>query len=154
MVRGVRRRRNVVRFSHLSLGSSDIGFDRKRDGQDDAVIRRGSPAEASPEQRRVLDDRADSAEAQATAENFPVALRILPRRARENLMHTYRYARFVDDVGDAAVGALLDAVEADVLALWTGGARLAPVTGLAGLVADGLPVQPLLDLIHANRMDQ
>lgn len=147
----------MVRPAHLSLGSSDIGFDRKRDGQDDAVIRRGSPAEASPEQRRVLDDLADRAEAQATAENFPVALRILPRRARENLMHTYRYARFVDDVGDAAVGdrlALLDAVEADVRALWTGGARLAPVTGLAGLVADGLPAQPLLDLIHANRMDQ
>ena len=121
------------------------------------MIRRGSPAEASPEQRRVLDDLADRAEAQATAENFPVALRILPRRARENLMHTYRYARFVDDVGDAAVGdrlALLDAVEADVRALWTGGARLAPVTGLAGLVADGLPAQPLLDLIQANRMDQ
>ena len=97
------------------------------------------------------------AESQATAENFPVALRILPRRARENLMHTYRYARFVDDVGDAAVGdrlALLDAVEADVRALWTGGARLAPVTGLAGLIADGLPARPLLDLIQANRMDQ
>jgi squalene synthase HpnC len=72
-------------------------------------------------------------------------------------MHTNRYARFVDDVGAAAVGdrlALLDAVEADVRGLWTGGARLAPVTGLAGLVATGLSAQPLLDLIQANRLDQ
>jgi squalene synthase HpnC len=121
------------------------------------VIRRGSPAPVSPEQHRVLAELAARAQGQAGAENFPVAMRILPRRAREPLLHVYRYARFVDDVGDIAVGdrlALLDAVETDVRALWTGTAALAPVAGLAPLVANGLPAQPLLDLIQANRMDQ
>jgi squalene synthase HpnC len=43
------------------------------------------------------------AAAQARAENFPVALRVLPGRYRRHLMAVYRFARTVDDVGDAAL---------------------------------------------------
>jgi squalene synthase HpnC len=43
------------------------------------------------------------AAAQAPAENFPVALRVLPARYRRNLMAVYRFARTVDDIGDEAL---------------------------------------------------
>ena len=38
--------------------------------------------------------------AKATAENFPVALRVLPRRYRAHLTALYGFARLVDDIGD------------------------------------------------------
>ncbi len=43
--------------------------------------------------------------AQAAAENFPVALRLLPARYRQHLMAVYRFARTVDDIGDAPLPA-------------------------------------------------
>jgi squalene synthase HpnC len=96
-----------------------------------------------------------------SGENFPVALRLLPREPRRELAAVYRFARFVDDVGDEAPGgpderlALLDQVGDDVRALEAGQARLGPVADLAPLVASGrLPIQPLLDLVEANRVDQ
>jgi squalene synthase HpnC len=106
----------------------------------------------------VLERLAASAAAQAGAENFPVALRILPRGARDKLGRTYAYARFVDDVGDEAPGnrlALLDAVDADVRALAGGTPRLPVVRALRPLVDEcGTPLRPFLDLIEANRLDQ
>jgi squalene synthase HpnC len=109
----------------------------------------------------VLDALAARASGQMSGENFPVALRLLPRGPRHELATVYRFARFVDDVGDEAPGgpverlALLDEVGDDVRALERGQARLAPVAGLAPLVASGrLPIQPLLDLVEANRVDQ
>lgn len=92
------------------------------------------------------------------AENFPVALRLLPRGVRDDLRRAYAYARFVDDVGDEAAGdrrALLDAIDRDVLALPHGAATLAPVRDLKPLVDNhGLSVDPLRDLVEANRRDQ
>lgn len=92
------------------------------------------------------------------AENFPVALRALPRHVQEHLRRAYVFARFVDDVGDEAAGnrlALLDAVEQDVRALGDGTPALAPVRDLLPLRREhGLALQPLLDLIEANRRDQ
>jgi squalene synthase HpnC len=38
--------------------------------------------------------------AKAPGENFPVALRVLPTRVREDLQALYRFARHVDDIGD------------------------------------------------------
>ena len=38
------------------------------------------------------------------AENFPVALRFLPRRHRDHLHAIYGYARMVDEIGDAFTG--------------------------------------------------
>ncbi len=95
---------------------------------------------------------------QASAENFPVALRILPKRPRDRLGRIYGYARFVDDLGDEAPGdrlALLDRVEQDVHALYAGQPRLSVIQALQPVVAAGdVPIQPFLDLIEANRVDQ
>lgn len=106
----------------------------------------------------LLERVAAAAEAQAGTENFPVALRLLPRVPRDRLMRTYAYARFVDDVGDEAAGdrlALLAAVAADVRALNGGAPRLAVVRALRPLVEEcGTSLQPFLDLIEANRLDQ
>jgi squalene synthase HpnC len=106
----------------------------------------------------VLAGIAARASAQMGAENFPVALRLVPRRPRAHLARIYAFARFVDDVGDEAPGdrkRLLDAVDDDVRALEAGRAQLAPVAGLAPLLAEHpFPIQVLLDLIEANRVDQ
>ena len=113
------------------------------------------------------------AAAQAGAENFPVALRALPARYRRHLMAVYRFARTVDDVGDAALPLvdqsaepsgdpaadrlrLLDELDDDLGRLYRGQApRLEVIGQLAATVAEcGLPSQPLRDLIQANRQDQ
>jgi squalene synthase HpnC len=120
----------------------------------------------------------------ASAENFPVALRLLPRRYRGHLAAVYGFARSVDDMGDEAApqerAALLDELEADVGRLYrmvsrgpggarTGGRaacdredggpagppRLSVVRALApAVVACAIPAQPFYDLIAANRQDQ
>ncbi|HEX9066620.1 MAG TPA: squalene synthase HpnC, partial [Streptosporangiaceae bacterium] len=103
--------------------------------------------------------------AKAAHENFPVALRMVPRRYRQSLMAVYVYARTVDDVGDRAPAAdrprLLAELERDVGRLYaglgTGGEppRLAAVRGLARTVRDcDIPPEPLIDLIRANQQDQ
>jgi squalene synthase HpnC len=101
------------------------------------------------------------AAAQASAENFPVAIRILPARYRRHLMALYGFARLTDDIGDEVTpgGArlrLLDELEADVARIYNGsGPRLAALRELAVTVTEcGVPAQPLLDLIQANRQDQ
>lgn len=103
-----------------------------------------------------------AAVAKASAENFPVALRVLPARYRRHLMALYGFARLTDDIGDevrpeARLG-LLDELEADVCRIYDDGPegpRLAALRELAVTVAEcGLPAQPLLDLIQANRQDQ
>ncbi|HXW44616.1 MAG TPA: squalene synthase HpnC [Streptosporangiaceae bacterium] len=102
----------------------------------------------------------------AGQENFPVALRLLPRRYREYLLAVYGYARVVDDAGDLAPsgqrGELLAGLAADVRRLYGTAAGgdgrppvLPPVRDLAGVVRDcQLPIDPLLDLIRANEQDQ
>ncbi len=91
-------------------------------------------------------------------ENFPVALRWLPRALRADLIAIYGAARLIDEAGDAAGGdrnALLDEVERDVLAAFAGGARhplLRRLTPLAA--AHDLTPDPFLRLIAANRFDQ
>ncbi len=59
-----------------------------------------------------------AAAAQASGENFPVALRLLPGRYRRRLAAVYGFARAVDDMGDEAPpgerAQLLDALEADL----------------------------------------
>ena len=108
-------------------------------------------------QGAILERLAAASAAQAGSENFPVALRILPRDPRDKLMRAYSFARFVDDVGDEAPGdrlALLDAVDKDVRALPSGTAALSVVRALRVLVDIGTPLEPFLDLIEANRMDQ
>ena len=106
--------------------------------------------------------------AQAAAENFPVALRLLPRRYRGHLMAVYKFARTVDDIGDEAPPdqrlQLLDDLDEDLSRLYAARQespqpgsqpRHPAVRGLAQVVTDcDIPVQPFRDLIAANRQDQ
>ncbi len=106
-----------------------------------------------------------AAAAKASAENFPVAMRVLPARYRRHLMALYGFARLTDDIGDEIPPAdrlrLLDELEADVRRIYAtgtgapGAPRLTALRELAVTVAEcGVPAQPLLDLIQANRQDQ
>ncbi len=118
------------------------------------------------------------AASQAGAENFPVALRLLPARYRHHLAAVYGFARSADDMGDEAAPeqrlSLLDELEDDLGRLyaslpggrglagaddWPGDAagppRLAVVSALAPAVAAcAIPARPFRDLIQANRQDQ
>ncbi len=99
-------------------------------------------------------------DAQAGQENFPVALRVLPRPVRADLAALYRYARLVDDIGDAPGvtdrEALLAVVEADVRSIAGGDAASTRALVPLGPVfaRHRLPLQAFLDLIEANRQDQ
>ncbi|HXP21486.1 MAG TPA: squalene synthase HpnC [Streptosporangiaceae bacterium] len=97
--------------------------------------------------------------AKAAAENFPVALRLLPPRRRRQLMAVYWFARVTDDIGDRAPPPdrlrLLDELDADLGRLSAGTARREEVRALAPVVAEcGVPVGLFADLIQANRQDQ
>jgi squalene synthase HpnC len=81
------------------------------------VTRLGEPrgtAVASPSAEAI----GSAAAAQASGENFPVALRLLPGRYRRRLEAVYGFARAVDDMGDEAPpgerSQLLDELEADL----------------------------------------
>jgi squalene synthase HpnC len=130
-----------------------------------------------------------AAVAKASAENFPVALRVLPARYRRHLTAFYGFARLADDIGDeaplAARPRLLDELTADVARMYgptpqtsapqtsapqtpapqtpasqtpapqTQAPQLPVMRTLATTVAEcGIPEQPFLDLIQANRQDQ
>lgn len=112
--------------------------------------------------------------ANASGENFPVALRMLPARHRRHLTNLYFFARLTDDLGDEARGdearetaegsenvtelrlRLLDELAADVDRIYSGQTPRSPVIkAMAETVREcGVPAQPLLDLIQANRQDQ
>jgi squalene synthase HpnC len=110
--------------------------------------------------------------AKASAENFPVALRVLPKRWRAHLAALYGFARLVDDLGDeplpgmpadATPGTvtstrlkLLDDLQADVARCYTEDEpQLDAIKALKKTVRDcDVPSQPLCDLIQANRQDQ
>ena len=101
--------------------------------------------------------------AKAATENFPVALRLLPRRHRRHLAAVYGFARSADDMGDEAPPGerlrLLDEFEADLSRLYAGpggeAPRLEVIRALAPAVAEcAIPAQPFRDLIQANRQDQ
>jgi squalene synthase HpnC len=64
--------------------------------------------------------------AKERAENFPVALRVLPRRVRRHLVAVYDVVRVIDDLGDEATGdrtAQLEAFAQDLAQVWDGGER-------------------------------
>jgi squalene synthase HpnC len=113
--------------------------------------------------------RADEVAFNASGENFPVALRVLPERHRRHLTALYCFARLTDDLGDQAREEsgpgpadpgyrlrLLDDLDADVDRIYTGLTPRSPVMrDLAVTVGQcQIPAQPLHDLIQANRQDQ
>jgi squalene synthase HpnC len=101
---------------------------------------------------------AEAVLAKAARENFPVALRLLPRAIRSQLEAVYGYARLVDDAGDLAPGdrlALLDALEADLERAYAGRPEHPLLQRLAPVVRElELPREPFLKLLQANRQDQ
>jgi squalene synthase HpnC len=112
--------------------------------------------------------------AKASAENFPVALRVLPKRWRAHLTALYGFARLTDDIGDEPLpglppGAteetitatrlgLLDELQGDVARIYDDTAPepdLNAIKDLKRTVRDcAIPARPLYDLIQANRQDQ
>jgi len=103
--------------------------------------------------------RSDAMMTRSTRENFPVALRMLPAGRRRHLMAVYGFARITDDIGDEAPLAerprMLDELEADVVRLNGGQPQLPVIRALEPTVRElGVPIQPFLDLIAANRRDQ
>ena len=115
---------------------------------------------------RPSQTHAEEVVANASGENFPVALRLLPARHRRHLTNLYFFARLTDDLGDEARDGnadvtelrlrLLDELAADVDRIYSGRTPESPVMrAMAETVSEcEVPAQPLLDLIQANRQDQ
>jgi squalene synthase HpnC len=96
--------------------------------------------------------------ARAPSENFPVASRLLPRRARAHLLAVYGFARLADELGDAGAGdrlAALDWLEEDLDRAYDGRAEHPLLTQLQPTLREcALPREPFARLIEANRVDQ
>jgi squalene synthase HpnC len=96
--------------------------------------------------------------AKAQHENFPVALRILPRTLRRRLEAIYGFARLVDDIGDDLDGdrdAALDRLEVDLHRAFAGDAEQPLLQHVAEFTREtGASEEPFLRLIEANRLDQ
>jgi squalene synthase HpnC len=114
---------------------------------------------ADPGEAAVPGSREPRAVEMERAENFPVALRVLPRVIRVDLRAVYDVVRFIDDVGDEAGGdrtAQLEALSAELSDLW----RDRPVSTPAllrlrpTLRARRLPEEPFQRLVAANLQDQ
>ena len=100
----------------------------------------------------------ESVMARSAGENFPVALRLLPRAVRHHLRAIYGYARLVDNLGDEYPGdrrAALDWVENQLDSLFAGAPRHEAFVQLAPTVRRfGLAREPFDRLLAANRLDQ
>lgn len=101
----------------------------------------------------------DSMHAKESAENFPVALRLLPAGIRTDLHMVYAVARTIDDLGDKAPGNRVRALTEfrdDLHLIWAGETPFNPV--LRALVptirAHDMTPEPFDRLIEANLIDQ
>jgi squalene synthase HpnC len=109
--------------------------------------------------------RPDVSVARASEENFPVALRVLPRTVRTHLFAIYAFARLTDDLGDEGDATpaerldALDRLDADLDRLFAnppGAAPEDPVVARLGptVRACSLSDEPFRRLVEANRIDQ
>lgn len=110
--------------------------------------------------------RAEEVVVNATNENFPVALRMIPARHRKHLWALYCFARLTDDLGDQATDQsqdtavlrlkLLDDFEADIDRIYAGERPRTPaLEPMAATIAErDIPDHPFRRLIQANRQDQ
>ena len=120
----------------------------------DGVAREPDEVDPSP-----LAISADALRAHERSENFPVVLRLLPRRYREDLAAVYAFARGIDEIGDSATGNrsdLLRRVDADIDRTWAGEPVADPVLARLGatVVGRGVPPEPFHRLVAANLQDQ
>ncbi len=108
-----------------------------------------APAQA-PSARAVME--------QASAENFPVAMRVLSRVHRRRLFAVYGFARLADELGDELTGdrmAALDWLEGELDRAYAGSARHPLLVRLQQTLAEcALPREAFVRLIGANRLDQ
>jgi squalene synthase HpnC len=102
--------------------------------------------------------RTESVLGQAAEENFPVALRFLPRAVRGHLLAVYGFARLADDIGDEAEGdrlELLDWLTAELDRASLGVATHPLLVRLTPTIRQfDLPLDPFRRLIEANQRDQ
>ena len=151
------RRSAVLPASDTALGEAARPGEARRPGE---VSQPGALAPDLPSSPESPAATTQAVAAKAAFENFPVALRMLPRTYRRHLMAVYVFARTADDLGDQAPAGerlrLLAELEADVRALYGGGQpALEAVTGLKHAVVEcEIPMQPFIDLIRANQQDQ
>lgn len=91
-------------------------------------------------------------------ENFTLVSCLVPTRMRIPLYTLYGFCRTVDDVGDEVPGSrrlLLERLEDELEAVYTGAPRHPVFIALKRTIAAfGLPREPFLKLIEANRLDQ
>jgi squalene synthase HpnC len=110
----------------------------------------GAMPSAMPEPAAVME--------RAGSENFPVALRVLSRRHRRDLLAIYGFARLVDELGDELPGdrlAALDWLEQELQRAYEGTARHPLMRRLQDTLAERpLPAEPFRRLVEANRLDQ
>jgi squalene synthase HpnC len=139
--------------------------------------RRAAPGAAAPTAAADVTDVADVSGVTAAsdtaedrlrtaeqAENFPVAMRVLPARVRGTLRAVYDVVRVIDDLGDdpartpAERTGRLHAFGADLATVWSAdgpGPQAAVLRGLVPAVRDaGLPREPFDRLLAANLQDQ
>ena len=94
----------------------------------------------------------------ARTENFPVASLLFPRWLRPHLRAVYGFARLVDILGDEVEGdrlSALDKLERELDACYAGEPAWPVMRVLQPTIREfGLPREPFLRLIEANRMDQ
>lgn len=93
------------------------------------------------------------------AENFPVAMRVLPAGHRDRLRRIYAVVRHIDDLGDEVPGdrtTLLRAFDQDLTVLDEGGVPSTPcLRSLRSVMHEcPLPAGALHDLVRANLLDQ
>ncbi|GHF38075.1 squalene synthase HpnC [Amycolatopsis bartoniae] len=92
------------------------------------------------------------------AENFPVALRILPRALRRDLTALYDVARVIDDLGDEYEGdriAALTSFRKDLARAWQGEPEEPVLRRLVPTIrARDLDHEPFDRLLRANLQDQ
>jgi squalene synthase HpnC len=89
-------------------------------------------------------------------ENFPLAF-LCPPHVRAGRRAVYAYCRLVDDLGDEFAGdrlAALDAAESEMRAAALGAATHRVFVALQPVFAAGMPVEPFVRLLDANRQDQ
>jgi squalene synthase HpnC len=101
---------------------------------------------------------ADAVMDRARTENFPVASRVLPRSERAHLLAVYGFARLADELGDAAAGdrlAALDGLERELDRAFQSRAEHPLLVRLQRTLSEcALERDPFSRLIEANRMDQ
>jgi squalene synthase HpnC len=96
--------------------------------------------------------------ARAGEENFSVASWVLPFQTRRRLLAIYGFARLADELGDAAPGdrlAALDWLQEELERVYAGRARHPLLVRLQDTLSEcPLPREPFQRLIEANRVDQ